>query len=557
MKVRVKIVAFPGGFAAEAALPERYNLPRMGRPRWLSILLLIAALSPFVSPSQRDLFVGDETKYGRILLEMRETGLRLVPLLQGEPYTHKPPLHFWLIYLMTFVFGPNSTWPFVLPSLLSYLALIAITAWIARGLFGEESSLGSAFVFATAYFSWGLAQTARMDLMFTALLSAACYAVYRFCERGRFSQLNLAALLAGLAVLVKGPMAAVILIALVLIEWVRRRRLPRGNYLWPILILAAIPLLWLIPAILSAGESYAHELLVRQNLGRAVNAWVHKEPAWFYVFRAPATMFPWLFTFLMALLALWRNQDERQRNALRFCVNWMLAILIPYTLLSSKLDVYMMAMVVPLSLVAGSFIATETRERWSRRAAHVHAAVMILFGAIFLAAVLLAPRFVDELPELAMLERPIVAGYFWGTFLVAMASAGFALAMRNRGVIFSAAALAIAALFPMIYMTLFLMPIANDLGSTKPLVRAILAQRVPVKEVALHASPHLWARDMPEELRSIRYVTPESLLELDPKPTVIITRDKRADLLHLTLPRYSRVDQFRMRGKWFYVYRHR
>src|SRR6266446_7085624 len=123
----------------------------MQRERVLSILLLAIVLSALASPFQRDLFVGDETKYGQVVREMRATDAFFLPTLNGAPFTHKPPLHFWMIDLLTIPFGVYSTWAFVLPSLLAFIFLI----WLMWGMGGPVA----AFVCGTSLMIWGSAQS--------------------------------------------------------------------------------------------------------------------------------------------------------------------------------------------------------------------------------------------------------------------------------------------------------------------------------------------------------------------------------------------------------------
>jgi len=73
----------------------------MDRRRALTIATFLVALSPLFSPAGRDLFVGDETKYSEIIREMRSSHSFFVPVLNGAPYSHKPPVHFWLIFLLS------------------------------------------------------------------------------------------------------------------------------------------------------------------------------------------------------------------------------------------------------------------------------------------------------------------------------------------------------------------------------------------------------------------------------------------------------------------------
>src|SRR5882762_8882567 len=126
-----------------------------------AVLFLVAAA--LITPLQRDLFVGDETKYGQVVREMRSTGAFFLPTLNGTPFTHKPPLHFWLIDLLTVPLGVYSTWAFVLPS----IAAFAFLMWLMWRMGGPLA----AYVCGTSLLVWGSAQTARMDVMFTAFIA--------------------------------------------------------------------------------------------------------------------------------------------------------------------------------------------------------------------------------------------------------------------------------------------------------------------------------------------------------------------------------------------------
>src|SRR5438552_8497795 len=128
----------------------------MPRQRVLQVAVLLLILSVLVTPAKRDLFVGDETKYGQVVREMRGTGTFFLPTLGGTPFTHKPPLHFWLIDLLTVPLGLYSMWAFVLPSLAASILLL----WLMWPMGGPLA----AFVCATSLMVWASAQSARMDV---------------------------------------------------------------------------------------------------------------------------------------------------------------------------------------------------------------------------------------------------------------------------------------------------------------------------------------------------------------------------------------------------------
>src|SRR6266702_1703704 len=147
---------------------------RMGRQRLLHAALATAALATLITPWRRDLFVGDETKYSQVIREMRATHQFFLPTLGGVPFTHKPPLHFWAIDLLTFPLGTYSMWAFVLPSLISFAFLL----WLMWRMSGPLA----AFVCATSFMIWASAQTARMDVAFTAFITLAAWLLFRFFE---------------------------------------------------------------------------------------------------------------------------------------------------------------------------------------------------------------------------------------------------------------------------------------------------------------------------------------------------------------------------------------
>ena len=107
----------------------------------------LVALSTLITPFRRDLFVGDETKYAQVIREMRATGAFFLPTLGGQPFTHKPPIHFWLIDLLTLPLGVYSMWAFVLPSLLAFALLL--------GLLWRRGGPMAAFVCGTSFLVWG------------------------------------------------------------------------------------------------------------------------------------------------------------------------------------------------------------------------------------------------------------------------------------------------------------------------------------------------------------------------------------------------------------------
>jgi 4-amino-4-deoxy-L-arabinose transferase-like glycosyltransferase len=481
---------------------------------------------------QRDLFVGDETKYGQVVREMRSTGAFFLPVLNGTPFTHKPPIHFWLIDLLTFPLGVYSTWAFVLPSLAAFVFLL----WLMWKIGGPLA----AFVCGSSLMIWTSAQSARMDVSFTAFIVLALWQLERFFDRDDFRALLWCGVALGVAILIKGPMAPVMALVLFGLEWGRRRRAPRGNYAPAILAMIAIPLLWFVPAMLLGGSAYTHDVIVKQTVGRAVASWVHNAPPWFYIAHLPASLFPWFFLAVVAVIALWRTH--------RFLINWILAVLVPYSVMSSKLDVYMMAMIPPIALLIAAWERGRPA-RWPTAARAANLIAISLMLIVGIAGLFISPKTIKG-PEAALLQLPSVKTLCIITAVAAIIA--FVIALRGS-LIASTIAAGLVPIVSMVFIAIVLMPVVNDLASTRPLVAALEQQNVPPEQIALYAAPYLWTRNLPRRFELVTYATPYTLAQLS--PTVIVTARAHAGEIAPSLYGYHVVDTVRMIGKWFYVYR--
>ena len=500
-----------------------------------AIALAVVVVSVLLSPWQRELYIGDETKYSQVVREMR-AGSFFLPTLDGSPFTHKPPLHFWIVDLLTYLFGLYSIWPYVIPSLVSFGLLLLLMHRFGGPL--------AAFVCGTSLLMWGSAQTARMDVAFAALLALAAYRIY--CADGALT--ISAGVATGLAFLVKGPMAPVIILALFAFESIRMKRKPTAKDAWALLPMLLLPLLWLVPAIIIGGEPYWREIFYKQTVGRAVGAWVHQSPPWFYLVRAPLTLMPWFF---LAVVAIWKRSDDRTT----FAVSWMLAVLVPYSLLSSKLDVYMIAMLPAVALLVGRLVSrsddrfVKRDEVWGLRANLV---MLSLFAIIGAAGLIVQPRHIKA-EDGALIARLDVRALF----AVLLVAAIVAIVITLRGKL--AASTIATGLVPVaafVYVAIFLVPLANELASTRPLVRALEGMKRPhhgAKEIALYVTPHLWVRGMSPGWSDAPHLDAEELRPFS--GDIIVARRKDEAAIKDVLRKYRKVHELRMNGKWFDVYR--
>jgi len=156
----------------------------------------------------RPLMPIDETRYVSVAWEMWQSKSFLVPHLSGVPYSHKPPLFFYLIHLGWFIFGVNE-WSARLTGPFFGLLNLFLAAHLARRLWPTERQISRIAPFVLlAMPLWTVMTTLTMfDLLLTffTLLGAEGFLL---AGRGkRLTGWGLVAIAIGGGLLAKGLLA--------------------------------------------------------------------------------------------------------------------------------------------------------------------------------------------------------------------------------------------------------------------------------------------------------------------------------------------------------------
>ncbi|MEK7245173.1 MAG: glycosyltransferase family 39 protein, partial [Pseudomonadota bacterium] len=177
----------------------------------------------------------DETRYLAVAWEMWRDGHFLVPHLNGETYSQKPPLLFWLMQLGWAVFGVNDWTPRLVAPLFG-LGTLALTGALAARLWPEDARaarLAPLILFGSAFFAVFTTLTMfDLILAFFAVLALIGLAIAAEGRMVRGMLISGAAI--GLGVLAKGPaiLIHVLPVALAAPLWapyLSRARLPSSK----------------------------------------------------------------------------------------------------------------------------------------------------------------------------------------------------------------------------------------------------------------------------------------------------------------------------------------
>lgn len=365
-------------------------------PAKLWIFFLWAILTT-ISLYIRPLFPIDETRYAAVAWEMWLRNDFLVPHLNGETYSHKPPLLFWMMQLSWWLFGVND-WSLRLISPLFSLASLFLSGNVARILWPERKQLEAMVpLLLLGSFFWMIYSTLTMfDMLLAFFALLGIYSLLKLVASGL--SLNYWLLLGvaiGGGVLSKGPVILLhILPVALLAPWWTGAELRWKHWYFGLLAAivfgAAIALCWAIPAGISGGESYSKAIFLGQTGGRLIKSFAHQLPWWWYLEILPLLLLPWL---LWKPVWLGLRKLTLQDKGFRFCLAWAIPVFIAFSLVSGKRLHYLLPLVPAVILIVARILDDITEPRHWRAGAMIIMAIFGLLGAVLMAAPWLRAEF--------------------------------------------------------------------------------------------------------------------------------------------------------------------
>jgi len=407
------------------------------RERRDSLLIALFGLLLFLPGiGSRDLWNPDEPRYAQVAREMLQRGEFLVPHLNGEVYTQKPPLLFWSIAAAGKLRGGVDEVAARLPSLLAGVAALLAAYWIGRHLFDRRTGWIAMAIFGSCNKILLQARVGQIDMLLVALVAWAFWCWIRAWRcagpaRGR-GYAYLGFFLAGLGTIAKGPVALLppLLGWLLFAAWRRDRAVLTRLYLGTGLLIWAVTVLaWLVPAGLRSDGGYIEQIAFKQTVTRYAEPWHHLQPWYYYLTILPVDFFPWSLLAPGALIAAWRGTKEESRGALQLLLAWVLATLVFFSLSPAKRTVYILTLYPGLAVALAAGLE-EARRGWPAMRRWFVLPLGCL-TALFGAGALAAPKLLAKRAELKPLGTGLIE---WGVaFLLILAIATLAATLAARG----------------------------------------------------------------------------------------------------------------------------
>jgi 4-amino-4-deoxy-L-arabinose transferase-like glycosyltransferase len=365
--------------------PDRHdNAGLTGRPWWLLLALLPGIWALLFRP----LMPLEETRCVGVAWEMWVRGDFLVPYLNGAPYSHKPPLMFWLIQSGWALFGVNDWWPRIVGPLVTLAATLLTWRLAAEIWPGERRVRDAAAWLLAGSLGWIIyGQMLMYDTLLTACVLLGLIGAWRAGSgRGAMSWVLLGCGL-GLGILAKGPVALVhilvpTLLAPIWSEYARQHWLGwYGRLLLAVLGGALIAGTWAGLAALQGGEEYSQAILVHQTMGRVVQSFAHERSFWMYLVFVPLIALPWAF-----MPAAWRDLRAVPKDAgSRFLLTLLIGAVVVFSLISGKQPHYVLPELSAIVLlVARGFVVREEKFRLKAWATGSVVVVLLVVSAAYL-----------------------------------------------------------------------------------------------------------------------------------------------------------------------------
>ncbi|MGH7845392.1 MAG: ArnT family glycosyltransferase, partial [Candidatus Binatia bacterium] len=371
-------------FVARLLEEERYQLPFL-------FVFLLALNLPLLG--SRDLWAPVEPRYGEIARVMLARGEWIVPTVNGEVYTDKPVLYFWLVLGASHFAAAVSEWAVRLPSALSACGLALVTYALGKKyLQASVGFLAALMIATTARVIWE-ARWAHTDMLFTFLFICSLYFLLRiWLGENDKKTVALAFALMGLATLTKGLIGFVLpgLVFLCLLIWTREwAKLRALNLPLGIAVFLLVTAPWFVAVGLRTEGLWINEFIWRHHVQRYVAGEGHEEPFYYYFVNFPADFLPWTLILGLALWSYWPERKALEQPVARFLAAWFGVVFLFFSLSNTKRTLYLLPLFPPAALLAAQYLwDLEKGRAFGIKAAKT---VLILIGVIFVLAGLAVP----------------------------------------------------------------------------------------------------------------------------------------------------------------------
>lgn len=374
----------------------------------------------------RDFTPSNELRYLSIADEALAGGNFFAFFNHGAAYADKPPLYLWIVMLCKTLTGGHSVFALTLFSILPAFVIVWLMDRWVMSKASVADRMAMAMMLLTCVMFLGTAVVIRMDMLMCMFIVLALFTFWRMYELRIDGEPDggdavvykkcswLLPVWIFMALFTKGPVGLLVppvSIAVFLI--VKRKWRDIGKYLglktWG--VIAAFCAIWFTCVFFDGGMEYLDNLLFKQTMGRAVKAFTHSRPFWFYAVAILWCIAPYTFILVGGLVeSVWlsgKNKAEIPAESVRSDLEIFFLCIIGSTFVmlssfSSKLPVYLVPMFPFVVYLFPLVSSRKGTRRWLVWAIAIPAAIMslaALVSMLVLAGIVNVNALVPELYE--------------------------------------------------------------------------------------------------------------------------------------------------------------
>jgi len=362
------------------------------------IVVALVILQQVFTFWSRDLWWSDEVRQANVLQNLIEHGDWIALQLNGAPYPDKPPLYFWLLAALSWLFASDQP-PVILFGLALTVIFFACAAYATSMMIDADRRIAllSATILVTGSYFLLLSHYARMDFLFAGFIALAWGCFYRGVRlpgANRWIVWGFAACAA--ATMTKGPFGFLLPLGAMTGFLLARGRLSRflaRDMAIGLAILLFAVLAWAAGIAWAESADYLRRLLTGQLVGRSLKNSGNPIGYLQYLALLPLLFLPWT----LALVNLnWKHLRRSTIGRIRrtasldpasdsavFLWSAMLSGLLILSAVGEKHEYYLLPMLIALSLNCARFASTFTPR-------HSSAFWLAVAAALSIIAILLA-----------------------------------------------------------------------------------------------------------------------------------------------------------------------
>lgn len=315
----------------------------------------------------RSLWESSEARYGEVAREMLREGDWLVPHLHGHPHMTKPPLAYWTMAESMAALGVND-WGVRLPLCFAFAGTVFCLWKLAAAMgFTRAEALCSAAVFATGGFSYAASFALTTDPLLCFWIAFGMLGLWKSWTRPSVATQAMLWGGFGLAFLTKGPPAWLHLAAIPAFLLLRRglERLPSLRVAIGVPAMLAVGFSW-FAAVVALDPSRLSYFLGHEVADRVLtNEFDRNHPVYIYGVILLLGPFPWALLWPRAvrdIVAALRAGRTAMPDWLLFCLLWTALPLVVFCIAKSRMPLYVLPLLQPISLVLGKTLAQILRD---------------------------------------------------------------------------------------------------------------------------------------------------------------------------------------------------